>query len=246
MNNKKHMNQNKDIKDIVLEKIQTGKINMRPRFYFVLQVASLIVVAVVVLLISSLLFSFIIFSIITSGKLFLLGFGARGFWIFFILFPWPLLIIEVTLIILLEWLIKNFKFGYKSSLSRLVFAILLISIFVSVIIVITPLHSTLQNRAEQQNLPILGDYYRNIRRPPPDQEIFRGIVSDVGTSSFVLNQEDANGGVLNKKSLVIFPPGTPQEMVPMFGDTVFVAGQLMPDGTIQAYGFQAFLSTDFE
>jgi hypothetical protein len=245
MNNKKHMNQNKDIKNIVLEKIQTSKINMKPRFYFVLQVVSLIAVAVITLLVSSLLISFIIFSVIASGRLFLLGFGTHGFWMFLILFPWPLLIIEIALIILLEWLIKRFKFGYKLSLSRLVFAILLISILIGFIIVITPLHSTLQRRAEQRNLPLFGGYYRDIRRPPPGQEIFRGIVSDVGTSSFILNQEDEIGDVLNKKSLVVFPPGTPQVMVPMFGDTVFVAGQLMPDGTIQAYGFQTFLSTDF-
>jgi hypothetical protein len=247
MNNKNHMNQNKDIKSLVLEKIQAGKINMKPRFYFVLKVVSLMAVAVLTLLTSSLLISFIIFSLVTSGKLFLFGFGARGFLMFFVLFPWPLLIIEVVLIVLLEWLIKKFKFGYRSSLSRLVFIILLASIAIGVIIDITPFHSSFLHRAEQSNLPlpVVGDYYRGIRRPPPTQEIFRGVVSDIGTSSFVLSQKaDASEGTSSQKYIILLPPGVPQSAFPTVGDTVFVAGRLMPDSTVRAFGFQKFSGPD--
>jgi hypothetical protein len=261
MNNKNPMNQtnsmnenkdiNKDIKSSVLEQIQTGKINMRPHFHFVLGVVSLIIVAVLTLLISSLLISFIIFSLVASGKLFLFGFGMRGFLMFFLLFPWFLLIFEIILIALLEWLIKKFKFGYRSSLSRLVFVILLASIAIGVIIVITPFHSSIQQRAEQRNLPIpfVGDFYRGIRRPPPGQEIFRGIVTDVGTSSFILNQKGNDGDndandLQNQKYVITLPLGVPKIIIPTVGDTVFVAGKLMPDNTVQAYGFQKFSSGD--
>lgn len=236
-NKMNHMNENenKDIKSLVLEKIQSGKINMRPRFYFVLKVISLAFVAVLILLISSLLISFIIFSLAASGKMSLLGFGTRGFLMFFVLFPWPLLIVEIALIILLEWLIKKFRFGYRSSLSRLVFVILLISIAISLMINITPLHNTLQNRAEHRDLPFVGDYYRGIRRPPPNQEIFRGTVSSVSTSSFVLDG----------KYVINLPPNTSQ-LLPSPGDTVFVAGQLMPDGKVRAFGFQKFSISGIE
>lgn len=240
------MNQNKDIKSFVLEKIQSGKINMRPRFYFVLGVVSLIIVSILTLVTSSLLISFIIFSLITSGKLFLFGFGAHGFLMFFALFPWLLLFVEIVFIILLEWLIKKFKFGYRSSLSRLVFVILLISVAISVIIDITPLHSTLLRRAEQRNLPLVGDYYRGIRRPPSAQEIFRGVVSDVGTSSFVLTQRNGDEENPSQAYIINFPAGVPQVVIPTVGDTVFVAGKLMPDNTVQAYGFQKFSSPDTE
>lgn len=161
------MNQNKDIKSLVLEQIQTGKINMRSRFYFVFEVVSMIAVAVLTFIISSLLISFIVFSLIASGKLFLFGFGMRGFIMFFFLFPWPLLIVEIMLVVLLEWLIKRFKFGYSTSLSRLVSVILFASIVVGIAINITPFHSALLRRAEQRKLPIIGDYYRDIRRPLP-------------------------------------------------------------------------------
>lgn len=241
------MNENKDIKSLVLEKIQTGKVNMRPHYLFMLQVISLFVVSMLTLLISALLVSFIIFSLIGSGKLFLLGFGWRGFWMFFTLFPWPLLVIEIAFIILLEWLIKKFKFGYRTSLSRLVFVILMASIVISIIIGSTPLHGTLLRRAERRNLPLIGDYYRGIRRPPMSQEIFRGTVSDVGTSSFVLNQaSDNDDGILSQRYLIQLPAGVPANALPSFGDTVFVAGHLMMNNAVQAYGFQAFSSPDTE
>lgn len=242
------MNQNNDIKNQVLEKIQTGKINMRPRFYFILGVVSLVVVSIVTLLISSLLVSFMIFSLVASGRLFLFGFGLHGFLMFFILFPWPLLIIEIAFIVLLEWLIKKFKFGYRSSLSRLVLVILLASIAISVVIGITPLHSNLQRRAERRNLPLpfVGDFYRGIRRPVPGQEIFRGVVSGVGTSSFMLSSKNDADETSNQNYVIILPPGSSHTVVPVVGDMVFVAGKLTSSSTVQAYGFQKFLSPDSE
>lgn len=242
-------NENKDIKSLVLEKIQSGKINMRSHFYFVFGVTSLIVVAILILLISSLLMSFIFFSLIGSGKLFLLGFGFRGFMMFLILFPWSLLIIEIVLIVLLEWLIKKFKFGYHSSLSRLVFVILVVSILIGAIIDTTSLHKSVQHRAEQGDLPLpfVGDFYRGIRRPPRGQDIFRGVVSGVGTSSFILSQRsDYMENVDEHRYVIILPPGTSNVLVPNVGDTVFVAGMLLPGNEVQAYGFQKFSSSDTE
>ena len=241
-------NENKKLKDSVLEKIETGKINMKPRFYFVAEVTALIVVAILTLLTSSLLVSFIIFSLIASGKLFLLGFGVRGLLTFFVLFPWSLLIVEIIFIILLEWLIKKFKFGYRSSLTRLVFVILLISIALSVVIIITPFHNILQNRAEQRNLPIIGSYYRGLRRPIPDQEIFRGVVSNVGTSSFVIDQsvDVDDNEASNSYYLIDLPPNVPSSFFPSVGDTVFVAGKLTSYDTVEAYGIQKFSTSDIQ
>lgn len=238
-------NENNNIKNLVLEKIQTGKISMRPRFYFMLKVVALIFISVLTLLTSSLLVSFIIFSLVSSGKLFLFGFGLHGFLMFFLLFPWPLLLIEIALILLLEWLIKKFKFGYRTSLSRLVFVILLISIAISVMIVVTPFHKGLQHRAEKRGLPFVGDYYRGIRRPLPSEEIFRGTVSSVGTSSFLLNQIiDVGDGTSSKIYVVTMPFRVPKNVMPEVGDTMFVAGHLLPDNIVQTYGFKKFSTSD--
>lgn len=237
----------KNIKKEVLEKIESGKISMKPRFFFVFKLVSLMVVSIFVFLISSFLVGFIGFSLIASGKLFLLGFGLRGLLIFFLIFPWTLLMVEIVLILLMEWLIKQFKFGYRSSLSMLVLMIIVVSIGISVIINSTPVHEFLLKRAERRDLPtFFGDYYGNIRKPAPGQDIFRGVVSDVGTSSFVLNQaEDISKGIYNQKYFVVLPSNF-SEQVPEFGDTVFVAGRLFPENMIEAFGLQIFNSSDID
>lgn len=243
------MNENKNIKNEVLDKIKAGEINMRPKFYFLLNVIALIVIAVLALVTSSMLVSFIVFSLMASGKMFLLGFGLRGFMMFFVLFPWPLLIIEVAFIVLLEWLLKKFKFGYRTSFSRLIIAILAISLVVSAIITLTPIHNNMLRRAEKKDLPIFGDYYRGIRRPAKGTEVFRGVVSSVGTSSFVLDQQmdgDVDSDDRVQSYLINLPQNISQENIPGVGEVVFVGGKLMPDNTVQAYGFKKLQKLDVE
>ena len=234
-------NENKNIKDQVILKIRAGEISMKPKLYFWILAIALIVMSILTFLTSCLLISFIIFSLVASGKVLLLGFGIKGFLLFFLLFPWHLLIIEIIFILILEWLIKKFRFGYRSSLSKLVFVILLISIIVSILINITPLHQDFERRAQQKELPLVGDYYREIRYSTPQKEIFVGIVSGVGTSSFILTQVIDSGESTSSQSYVIhLPPNFSKQSLPYEGDKVFVAGQLMQEKSVNAYGFQKF------
>jgi len=231
-------NENKNIRSQVLEKITSGKINMTPRFYFVLKIVALVVVVLLTLMVSSLLISFIIFSLMASGRLVLLGFGARGFLNFFLLFPWLLLVVEILLLIALERLLKHFRLGYRSSFSTLIAVILCMSLVISVVINSTSFHRMLQDRAEKSGLPLVGDYYRGLRRSQPNEEIFRGVVSDVSTSSFVLNPQLDSDDAVIPKYIVFLPAGSASSSLPLAGDTVFVAGQLRAGNTIQAYGLQ--------
>jgi hypothetical protein len=243
MNQMNNMNEYNKIKAEVLSEIKTGKINMRPRFYFGLKLVALILVAFVVLLISSFLVSFIIFSIIESGRMFVLGFGFRGVCIFFVLFPWLLLLIEILLIVLLEWLIKQFKFGYLMSLTTLSLIILCLSIAISIIIGSTPIHPALLRRAEQKSLPVFGNFYRGIHRPPPQNGFIRGTISAIGTSSFTMIQTmDADCGSTTAQITSVILP-TPQAIAGLLvGDTVLVVGQQFQDHLIRAFGIQKLSS----
>ena len=255
MNQMNHMNENnkqpnnqvdslRDMKSRVLAEIKTGKINMRPRFYFVIQVVALIVVAFITLLISSFLVSFIIFSIVESGRMFAFGFGLRGFFIFFALFPWVLFLIEIGLIVLLQWLIKQFKFGYRTSFAVLLLVILCVSVGISIIIESTPIHPALLRRAEQKSLPIFGVLYRGIHRPPPQDGFIRGTISAISTSSFTMIQTiDADDGSTTAQTTNVILP-VPQLVGGLsvsglsVGDTVLVVGEQFKDHVIRAFGIQ--------
>jgi hypothetical protein len=228
------MNENEynKIKDRVLQKIQSGEVSMRPRFHFMLQLVALVLVVFFILMTSSLLISYVIFSLVESGRLVLLGFGFRGILTFFTSLPWMLILIEIVLIVLLEYLLKQFKLGYRSSFSTLFLVILCMSVAISLIIDSTSLHHTLQGRAEKGGLPFVREYYRGIIRTLPNEEIFRGTAMVVGTSTFVLDSTTDG-----EKYLVALPPGLSLGL-PEQGQMVFVAGILLPNNVVQAYGFQ--------
>lgn len=238
-NQMNNMNENNNIKAQVLDQIKTGKINMRPRFYFILQVVTLMVVAFIILLISSFLVSFIIFSIVESGRMFMLGFGFRGFFMFFLAFPWFILLIEVILIAILEQLLKHFKFGYRTSLAVLVLIIFCASIGLSIIIEYTPIHPTLLRSAEHKTLPFFGGFYRSIHRPSSADGFIRGSIFSIGTSSFLMIQVgDSDDGSTSAQTTNIILPNAKAISGLSVGDMVLVVGEQFRDHQIHAFGIQ--------
>jgi hypothetical protein len=119
--------QPKSMRERILEKIDTRELSMRPKIYFTLKVAALVLITLAVLVISIFIFNFILFSSRINGHESLLGFGPRGILTFLEFFPWWLLGIDIALIILLEWLLRQFRFGYKSPVLYLLLTLLVVT-----------------------------------------------------------------------------------------------------------------------
>src|SRR4051812_23632551 len=101
----KDTNHSKDsLRDSILSRIKTEQIAMRPRLYFTLQLAAVAVVALSTLLCTIFIFNFIVFSIRINGHDAFLQFGARGLSNFLLFFPWVILVLDIALVALLEWL----------------------------------------------------------------------------------------------------------------------------------------------
>jgi lysylphosphatidylglycerol synthetase-like protein (DUF2156 family) len=137
-----------DIKNQILEKIKSGEVNMKPKYYFILKLVALALTVFLTFILSTMLVSYVIFSIKISGQVFLLGFGAKGLYHFFIALPWFILFLDLVLIFFLDWLLKSFKFGYNSSVMFL-FVVTLVSITVlASLINSTSFHRDMMIRAE--------------------------------------------------------------------------------------------------
>jgi hypothetical protein len=118
-----------NLKEKILSEIRSGQIKMRPRLYFVLQVVALVVLALLVLGISVFIINFILFSIRLNRIDSFLGFGPRGWGAFVHFFPWTLLLADIGLIALLEWLVRRFRFGSKIPVLYLLGGLLLLTVF---------------------------------------------------------------------------------------------------------------------
>lgn len=227
-----------NITNQILEKIKSGEVNMKPKYYFMLKLIALGVTIFLTSIFSTILVSYVLFSIKVSGQFFLLGFGIKGFYHFFMALPWLILILDMLLIVFLDWLLKGFRFGYNSPILMLfVFTLVAITILAS-LLNFTSFHNSLMQRAERKNLPLAGSFYDGLRKSHGSQGTFRGkIISIESTTTFSMMHNDFDMNDEDNNTVEVFVPDTvnmyAMSLVP--GDQVFIAGERIPTG-IQAYG----------
>jgi hypothetical protein len=125
MNNPEENKQS--LSEIMISKIKTGEIKMKPRFYFVLKGLLLGLGLAFTLLASFFLVGMIIFMLRHNGLLLLPQFGFKGIRILIDSLPWFLLIIAILFIIVLEFFAKHYKFVYQKPT---IYSIVIVTILV--------------------------------------------------------------------------------------------------------------------
>jgi len=226
-----------DIKAKVLAKIGRGDVHKRSHAYFVMQVVVVAVLLACALALSVFVLSFAIFSVHESGEQFLLGFGQRGVLTFFALFPWASAVADIALFVLVEWLIRRFKFGYRIPILRALLGILVFAAIGGIMVNLTPLHATLLRMAEQNELPVLGEWYESIHASHSDYGVFRGTINSIQEGRFVISHDDNDHDADDGTWTVIPPAGFDMATVAT-GERIYVAGTPVQPGIIQAYGIQ--------
>lgn len=226
------------IKEHILEKISANELTMRSKTYFILKVGVLIAVALCILTISVLIWNFILFSIRINGHDALLYFGSRGFLVFLTFFPWALLMLDVALIMLLEWLARQFRFGYLSPALYLFLGFFTVVISSGIFIDrVTNFNDELLSRAREHHLQQpFGDIYEHARyAPPAGSGVYRGVVTAIfGNTVTLYNADVGTTSILT----VIVPSGDPNATSSLrLGETIFIAGDA-DGGAIRAFGIR--------
>jgi len=122
----KNEKQKNSIKEQILDKIKKGEFKMHPKFYFFLKAIVVTIIVIILIVIIVFLISFIVFSSENNGAQFLIGSGFKGILSAIYLLPWIFVLIVLIAIILIEKLIKRYKFTYKRPL---IYSLLFIVIF---------------------------------------------------------------------------------------------------------------------
>jgi len=217
----------------VLEKIRAQQLSVKPKFYFTLKSIAILTVAGLALLLSVSIGCFILFSIRTSYETSLLGFGPSGLFIFLRLFPWPLLILDIASIILLEWMLRKFRFGYRSPLLYLLFLILVIVLTVSGALDNRRVSDFVLRGAHDGGLPIIGDFYDQGRRPPPPGSgACPCTVLSIDGNTLIM-QENAPNQPPQQVTVVL--PNTQATSSIHVGDRLFIVGNY-EGGVLHAFG----------
>jgi hypothetical protein len=223
---------NSQIANEVLEKIKSGKIKMRPKFYFVLKTILIVAAVFVLAILIIFLISFIKFHMRASGIWYLPDFGFRGWGTYLGLLPWFLILAGLILILILEILAKRFSFVWKRPVVYSLLAIVLIVAIGGFIVEKTPLHPTLLLKARQQKLPFAGPMYRGFGMPML-HDVQRGVVEETLENGFKIRTFDDRLLTVILKEETQFPFGKEIEK----GDTIVVMGR-REDDTIRAFGIR--------
>lgn len=236
MEHKPHTDHTESLRDKIFAQIKTERITMRPRLYFTLQIAAVAFVAMLVLLASIFIFNFILFSIRINSHDAFLQFGPQGLKNFIIFFPWPILLLDIAFIVLLEWLIRKFRFGYRIPMVYLVGALLVLTFATGFALDRgTYLNELLMDRDEHQGLPgPFGGLYHHARRAPHDG-ICRCVITAI--EGPMLTVADFREGATTTYS-VLLPENDHHATTTglSVGDIVFVAGERDASGVIHAFG----------
>lgn len=231
------MNQNTqqlNIKNEILKKIETGEIHMKSKAYFLVKLALLIVVVVLITLISVFLLSFTIFSMSLDGSLFLVRFGGTGLYNFIFTIPWYLFAIDVFLLIVLDILIKSFKFGYKNPIIYLFIGTFFLITLVSTLINLTPFHQNVMVEVQKKKVPFLPSIYSGVKSDVQKPGTYKGFVSSIRGNRFTYT---FSAGLNKEKIVAEVVTSVNVEDYLKEGDLVFVAGSL-ENGEIKAYGIK--------
>jgi hypothetical protein len=183
MNNPEENKQS--LSEIMISKIKTGEIKMKPKFYFVLKLLLLLLGVIVLTFLALFLVSFIIFSLRVNG---ILASPKAGFWGFKILFsslPWVLILGVILLIATSELFAKHFPFIYRRPVLYSTLGIILIVILGGFIIDRTNLHQNLFSMAKRGELRIVGPMYKDFGLPKL-QNVHYGIVEEITEDGFTI------------------------------------------------------------
>jgi hypothetical protein len=228
-NNKPH---DLDAINSILEKIKKNELTMRPRTYFTLKLVALVLLVVAICIVSIFLSSFILFTLRASGHASLIGFGLSGWEVFLILFPWKLFLFDIILIILLEWLLRSFRFGYKVPALYLLFGVVVLMTITGIIVDHLRLHDDLMRLAGQHRIPSqFGKIYDQARRPPPPPYgwgILRATVTAINPDNTIQVDFDDPRKATTTSLTVLIQSQSFLNMLSI-GDKVFIGGKIVND-----------------
>jgi hypothetical protein len=237
------MNKNQNITSSVLEKIRKGEVSMRPKIYFGARVALLATITVLAFLLSVFVLSFTLFALRESGEQFLLGFGGQGLATFLSLFPWETLGILTVLLVVIEWLFRSFKFGYRIPILLAFLGVLGFTVVAGMAINFTPFHAALLGKADRGELPLIGEFYESVRAKHEDRGVFRGVITSITGNELTIFHDDLDQDQDDIAHTVTLPAGVDAASFRV-GERIYVAATSSYEGNINAYGIQKFSSRE--
>ncbi len=221
-----------NFKEKILDQIKSGRVKMRPRYYFFIRAALGILSMLLVLFLVVYLISFIMFIMKVQGIWYLPNFGLSGLYRFLLAFPWFLVGIALVFVLLLELFIKKVKLVYRKPLLYSVLGVALFSVAAGFILAEAPFHKRIFEKAREDEFPIIGPMYRGYGHRQLSN-IYHGRVIELFDDQLKINT------IRGEEFIVEVLPTTEVHGYDTLevGDNIIVVGE-RDDGHIKAWGIK--------
>jgi hypothetical protein len=227
-----------NLKDKLMKEIKAGEVTMTPRIRFTLQWMTLVATSVAILAITVFIVNFIFFSIRLNSSETLLRFGPQGFGAFLFFFPWPLAILDVGLVFLLQWLLRHFKLGYRVPLLYLIGGLVVGAGMIGFALDrATPFNDRMHEGRGRLPGPMRGMYDGAHRPGARGDGICRCTILAIEGNKLTVEDTRFKVGEATSTLTVLLPIDDRRATTTglSVGDIVFIAGE-EKDGIIQAFG----------
>ena len=161
--NKDNQQDQQKQQNAVLNKINSGELKMRPKFYFVLQGFLTAATAILLFMISIFLISFIFYLLRVNNA------DREDLHLFLQFFPWILIGAALLITIALSLILKKYSFAYHKPLLFLPLGIILIIIALSLIMQLFAFHERFEPLTERRGTPLFSPFYHSAPIQPPRQ-----------------------------------------------------------------------------
>lgn len=221
---------NNSLQDKILEAIKSGEVKSKSKWYFYGQSAALAMGLILTGLVLLFLGSLIVFSLQQNGAVFVASFGFYGLRILIMSLPWVLIIAVATLLVLLERLLKRYKFSYKQPMLYSFVGIGLLFTVGIIFISRVHIHEELFEQTRMHKTMLGEPFYRRYGMPPKG-DVTQGIVflvNEPGCKIMTLSDEELQVLITSKTRL-------PYNYNCTVGDAIMVLGPRDED-SINALG----------
>ena len=220
----------------IISQIKEGKVEMKPRWFFLLRAIFGILGTFLISLCLVFLVSFIMFGLRKSGIIFAPEFGARGFFLFISSLPWILITFSAAFLLVLQILIKRYSFVYRKPIIYSLVALVVITALICLILPSFTFHNAIFKSFRPENgaeLPPVGKFYRNFGVPHPP-EVIRGFIVDFSTGTLIIATDD---GATSSVIINDFTRMSP-DVVLESGRELLILGPRSTSGIIRAFGIR--------
>ena len=225
-----------DLRGEIMEAIYKGRVRMRPRWHFLLFSAFGIVGSLIVFLTVLYIVSLAVFFMRESGALFAPAFGGRGWWALLHSLPWMLIFLVVVFVVLLQTLVRRYRFVYQKPLVLSALLIICTVVIGGSLLARASFHREFTRSIERGALPPPMDTWYRFVRPPHNPDLYRGKIVTFTKEGFVVFDEEGAG-----TTTVYITPHTRLPYGADFseGTFVFIVGDAMGTDTVRAFGVRA-------